>query len=113
MRVDRQDIEGVTVISVAEPLEVDVGNADEFKTKVIEVMGEAPLVVLDASLVEFFDSTGMAALLSLQKRVTSRHGKLALASLNRPLQEIFRMIGFDVVFEIYPDVAQAVAALTK
>jgi anti-sigma B factor antagonist len=113
MRLDRQELEGVTVISVAEPLEVDVGNADEFKAKALEAMGPARLVVLDAALVEFFDSAGMAALLSLQKRAAQRQGKMVLACLNRPVEEIFRMVGFDVVFQTYRDVPEAVAALKK
>ena len=99
------------MVSVAEPLEVDLGNADEFKSKVLEAMGDTRLVILDAARVEFFDSAGMAALLSLQKRLAIRDGKLVLAGLNRSILEIFRMVGFDVVFETYPDVPRAVAAL--
>lgn len=113
MRVNRQELEGVTVISLAEPLEVDIGNADEFKAKALEAMGPSRLVVLDASLVEFFDSAGMAALLSLQKRASQRQGRVVLAHLNRPVQEIFRMVGFDVVFQTFRDVPQAVAALKE
>ncbi len=111
MRVERQEVDGVTVVSVANPVEVDIGNAEEFKTKAIEAIGAARHVVLDAALVEFFDSAGMAALLSIQKSVAARQGTLVLASLNRPVLEIFRMIGFDVVFVTFPDVPQAVAAL--
>jgi anti-anti-sigma factor len=113
VRVDRQDIEGVTVISVAEPVEVDIGNADEFKTRALEALGTDSTFVLDVGRVGFFDSAGMAALLSLQKRAAQRRGKVVLACLNRPVEEVFRMVGFDVVFEVYRDVPKAVAALKK
>ncbi len=111
MRVDRQETEGVTVIVLAEPVEVDVGNADEFKSKALDAIGAAQRVVLDAARVDFFDSAGMAALLSLQKRTTQRQGKLVLAGLTRPVQDVFRMVGLDVVFETFPSVPEAVAAI--
>lgn len=111
MRVDRQLIDGVTVVTVAEPLEVAFGNADDFREAALQAIGDATDVVLDASLVGFFDSDGMSALLTLQKRVGERRGRMVLAGLNRSIQEIFTMVGFDVVFLTYPDVPQAVAAL--
>jgi len=113
MRVDRQDTEGVTVISVAEPIEVDIGNAEEFKAKALEAIGMARRVVLDASRVEFFDSAGMAALLSLQKRASQQQGKIVIAGLRRSVQEVFRMVGFDVVFETFREVQEAIAAIKE
>ncbi len=113
MRLERRVVEGVTVVTLAESLEVDVGNADEFKDSALAVIGDDPLVVLDVARVDFFDSAGMAALLSLQRRVTQRNGTLVLAGLNRPVKEIFRMVGFDVIFQIFGEVSQAVAALRR
>lgn len=113
MRVDRQETAGVTVIAVAEPIEIDIGNADEFKAKALEAIGTAHRVVLDASRIEFFDSAGMAALLSLQKRTSQQKGKIVIAGLSRPVQEVFRMVGFDVVFETFRDVQEAVAAIKE
>ncbi len=111
MRVERRVVEGVTVLAVADRVEVDVGNAEEFKLEVLGAAGGDRLLVLDASRVEFFDSAGLAALLSLQKRAAERQGKLALAGLNRAILEIFRMVGFDVILLCYPDVPKAVAAV--
>ncbi len=113
MRVESRETEGVIVVAVTEPVEVDVGNADEFKSRTLEAIGAAQRVVLDATRVDFFDSAGMAALLSLQKRTTQRQGKLVLAGLTRPVQDVFRMVGFDVVFETFPSVPEAVAAIKE
>lgn len=113
MRVERQIVDGVLVVSVGEPVEVDVGHADAFKEAVLSAVGTEPVVVLDVSLVEFFDSAGMSALLSIQKRVVERGGKLALCGLNRAVQEIFQMIGFDLVFLTCPDVPKALAAMKR
>lgn len=110
MKIERQDLEGVAVISVAESLEIDISNSQEFKEAALDAIGDAAEVVIDTSLVEFFDSAGMATLLTLQKTVTERGGRFALAGLNRAIMEIFTMVGFDVVFRIHPDVPQAITA---
>ncbi len=110
MKVERQVVEGVVVLSVGEPVEVDIGNADAFKASALAALGNDRDAVLDVSLVEFFDSVGMGALLSLQKRVAERKGRVVLAGLSRPVLEVFRMVGFDVLFVTYPDVPTAVAS---
>jgi anti-sigma B factor antagonist len=110
MKLESSVFEGVRVLAVAEPVEVDVGNADAFKASALAALGDERNVVLDVSLVEFFDSAGMGALLSLQKRVAERGGRIALAGVNRAVLEVFRMVGFDVVFPIYADVATAAAS---
>ncbi len=100
------------IVAVAEgPLEVELSNADRFRDDLLATLGDARLAVLDASAIEFFDSAGMGALLAVQRNLEKRGGRLALAGLSRPIQEVFRMIGFDMVFPIHPDVAAAVADL--
>jgi anti-anti-sigma factor len=111
MKVDRHEMDGATVVLVSELKEVDVASADAFKEAVLKAMGEASKVVIDVSTIEFFDSAGMRVLLSIKKHIVQRNGKLVLAGLNRPARDIFRMVGFDVIFLIYPDIPQAVAAL--
>ncbi len=113
MNLASETVDGVAVVSVAEPVEVDAANADDFKRGVLGAAGAAERVVLDLSLVEFFDSAGMGALLSLQKAIRERGGKIALAGLNRAVQEVFQMVGFDVLFLIFPDVPTAVASLQE
>jgi len=111
MRVEREDVEGVAVVSIAEPLEVDLGNADEFKTSILSALEGARNAVLDATRVEFFDSVGMGALLAIQKRLASSGGRLALAGLNPTIASTFQILRLDVVFPIRPDVPQAILAL--
>jgi len=111
MKMVGQVLEGVTVISVAEKMEIDISNAEEFKLAALEAIGGAGSVILDATLVDFFDSAGMASLLSIQKRQVEAGGSFALAGLAQPVLEIFNMIGFDIVFKTYADVPQAITAI--
>lgn len=112
MRIDRQDVDGVAVLTVAEPGEIDLARADAFRVTALEAVGDADRVVLDCSLVEFFDSAGMAALLAVERDVVERRrGRFVLACVNRAVQEVFRMVGFDSLVVWYPDVPHALAAL--
>jgi anti-sigma B factor antagonist len=113
VKVERQVSEGVTVVSITEPSEIDAAAVESFKEAVAAAIDDAPKVVLDISLVEFFDSAGMGALLGLQKRVAQGNGRLILAGQSRAVREVFRMVGFDLVFEVQPDVPRAVAALNE
>jgi len=112
MELTRAVIDGVTVIGLAETLELDVGNGQAFKAEFLRLLSDADRqVVFDASNVTFFDSASMGALLSVQKRLKQQDGQLFLAGLNRPVREVFQMVGFDVVFVTYTDVSSAVQSL--
>lgn len=113
MKIISRDLEGVRVISPAEPLEIDLTNSRSFKELAIEAAGDSRDVVLDAKHVEFFDSSGMTALLALNKHAASRGGRLYITGLNRAIMDIFRMVGFDVVFNICDDLPQAVSRIKK
>lgn len=108
----REIVDGVPVIGLAEPMEIDIGNCEEFKAAFTALIDPPDrCVVLDASRVEFFDSAGMGSLLALQKRLKLQEGQLIIAGANRSVAEVFRMVGFDMLFHIHPDVASAVGSL--
>jgi anti-sigma B factor antagonist len=113
MKIHRQERDGVIAVAIAEPVEIDVGNAEEFRRAVELAIQDGTRVALDASRIEFFDSAGMAALLALHKGVLERGGQLVLAGIKRPILEIFRMVGFDVIFGLHPDIDSAVEAVGR
>jgi anti-sigma B factor antagonist len=111
MKIVTQTVGEVVVVSVDAPVEIDVGNADAFRDGAVEAIAGAKIAVVDCGFIDFFDSAGLGALLSIQKRMAERGGKLVLASVNRAVHDIFRMVGFDVVFLTYVDLPRALAAL--
>jgi anti-anti-sigma factor len=112
VRIVRRDVDGVAVLGLAEPGEIDLATSEAFRAGLLEASGTSDRVVLDCSLLEFLDSAGMSALLTLRREIVlQRRGRLTLACVNRPIQDILRMVGFDAVFPWYPDVPQALAAL--
>jgi len=114
MQLTREERDGVIVIGLDAPIEIDIGSSGAFKQGLLERIGEGAVrVVFDGSKVEFFDSSGMGALLSVHKRIRERGGEIALAGLNRSVSEVFHMVGFDVLFMIHPDVSAAIEALGR
>ena len=90
-------------------VEIDLHNCEAFKTAFLDRLMESDrTAVLDANNIEFFDSAGMGALLSVQKQFKARAGKLHLARLSPSVQEIFEMVGLDVVFPVHPDIHEAI-----
>lgn len=112
MRIETTIVDGVTVLRPADGGEIDVALADEFLSAVLAAAGSATSVVLDCEPVTFFDSSGMGALLSIHRAIVEeRKGRFALARPGRSVKEMFRMVGFDVVFVFHADLASAVAAV--
>ena len=65
-------------------------------------MGECdnPRVIFDFYGVEYFPSTGLGSLISMQKQIKEHQGQLRLASLAPHIQELFMLSGLDKVFTI-------------
>jgi anti-sigma B factor antagonist len=55
---------------------------------------------VDFSELDYISSAGLGVLLSVQKRLSRSGQGLRLTNLNQHIREIFRIAGFDKVFEI-------------
>jgi anti-anti-sigma factor len=84
----------------------------------VAVQSQALNVVLDFQKVTFLSSAGFRPLLSLHRLLRQQNGKLLLCRLSPEVHEIFevtRLISTKsqsrAPFEVYPDVASAVASL--
>ncbi|HEB77575.1 MAG TPA: anti-sigma factor antagonist [Methylothermaceae bacterium] len=97
------------VIQILEP-RVDAHNSDELKDYIAKLLenNEQKLIV-DLSQVRFIDSSGLGALLSGYKNASLHHASLVLAGLQPRVRALFELTRLDRVFEIYADVAGALA----
>jgi anti-anti-sigma factor len=57
-------------------------------------------IEVDCQGLEYISSVGIGALLMTQKRLNDLGHRLSLKSLNPHILEIFRLAGFDTIFEI-------------
>lgn len=62
--------------------------------------GKARLI-LDLSQADYINSGGLRTLVTGWRKARQQDGNLVLCGLNGRLQEIFGMVGFDQLFQIY------------
>ena len=84
------------VVSVAG--EIDLANACEFA----ETLGQFPNgdVSVDLSDVEFFDSSGLNALLAAHRHISRRGAELRVQRVPSNVMKIFELTGLDEVLHI-------------
>lgn len=62
---------------------------------------QSPRVLVDFFGVEYFPSTGLGCLISMQKQVKGLEGQMKLTCLAPHIQELFMLSGLDKVFSIH------------
>ena len=100
---------------VLEVLENRLGadKAVAFKDAVGRHLAAGPVsLVLDLSKVEFIDSSGLGAILSVLKRMP-KGSELLVCRLNEAVTSMFMLIRMDRVFTICKTVDEAMTTLTR
>lgn len=98
----------VVVVAVAGQLVV--GNRQAFKQSVLdEVERGARRILVDFSETGYVDSSGLGALVSLNKRLREAGGELRLAALNEDMRTLFELTRLDTLFRLYASRAEALA----
>lgn len=65
---------------------------------------------VDMSDVEYIASSGLKVLVAAWRRAREASGDVVLSGLQPRLVEIFEMVGFDMLFQLFPDLNAALAA---
>lgn len=89
-------------------------DATELNGKVLELLEAGRiLVVVDLSMVEFTNSSGLGMLIGSASKVKNAGGKLNIAHASAKILELIRITKLHSILENYPSVEQAVASLKK
>ena len=78
-----------------------------------ELASNRTAILLDFGGVEFLNSTGLGALVSVMKEVRMAHGRLALFNVARYIREIFEVTQLVNIFAMYNSEPEAKAALLE
>ncbi len=70
-------------------------------------------IVVDCSMVEYLSSAGLRALMLLAKRVRSSGGTCGLIVRSPVVKEILKISRFDLIFEVFPSLVQALTGITQ
>ena len=76
---------------------LDTVQADRLREQLVEV-GDSRII--DFSQLDYISSAGLGVLLGTQKRLGEGGHRLKLRNLNDHIDEVFRIAGFDHIFDI-------------
>jgi anti-sigma B factor antagonist len=68
-------------------------------------------LLVDMSKVEYISSGGLRSFLLALKEMKKKEGKLILCALSPSVSKVFKLSGFNTIFDIVPDRADALVRL--
>jgi anti-anti-sigma factor len=108
-----EEREGADVVVARLTGELDISGAESTGQRIAEaVPSSARGVVVDMSELEFIDSSGIAMLFALARRVGSRRQELrVVAPEGMPVARVLDIVEFDKAAPVHADVDSAVAEI--
>ena len=105
----------VGVVSFTTSRILDQSNVQQLGEEFDELVEKSRFgkLVVNFETINYMSSTVMGKLVSLNKKVKAAHGYLALCNIGPSISEIFKIMRFDKLFDIYDTEDQAVIALMK
>ena len=101
-------VDGVPV--VAAPEEIDITNAPELRSALLEAAAhEHRTVVADLSRTQFCDSSGLHTLLAAHKRATAAGGDMLLVLPGNAVLRVFTITGVDQIIPNFTSLEEALA----
>lgn len=108
MELIKEKEDGILIITLDSET-LDAKQVPEFKEKAIKAFDEAgiDLVVFDLKKLQFIDSSGLGAFLSLMRELGKRGGQMSLAAMNKPVKTIFELVSMQKIFDCHDTVEKA------
>jgi anti-anti-sigma factor len=108
MEITTRDYHNANVIRVTG--RVDAGTYVELENKLKEYLdGGHKHLVLEMDGTEYLSSAGVRVLISTQKSLKPRGGRLALSQLSDRVKDVLKLAGVDVLFPTYDTTVAALA----
>ena len=89
---------------------LDAGNADDFKKSMEPVLASHNQVVLDIGALQFVDSSGLGAVLSCLRKLTSKEGDLKLCNMTKQVRLLFQLVRMHRIIDVYNNRDEALAS---
>lgn len=69
-------------------------------------------IVLDLSALEYVSSAGLRCFMLASRQAKAQHGRIFVAALQPMVSEIFEISHFNLVFQVFPSLGEAMAAVS-
>lgn len=101
---------GETLVIRLDSETLDAKQVPEFKEKVLKIIDQKQPdnVVFDMQNLQFIDSSGLGAFLSLLRQLNARGGHLRIASMGKSVKAIFELVSMQKIFECSDTIDQAI-----
>ena len=92
-------------IQVIEPTGIlDSTKGEEFRHQVNQALDNgASVILIDLKSINFVDSSGLGALVSVLKKVRAAERRMYVCSMNDQVRMLFELTSMDRVFQIFED----------
>lgn len=99
------------IVVVAVEGDLDASTSPDLRAKFEELIGQGEnQYVIDLAGVPFMDSSGIASLVNLFKRVRIGAGDVKLCSVREEIMKIFKLTRLERVFDIFDTRADVIAS---
>lgn len=109
MQFQSEQVDGVLIVAMPN-IDIDAGNADEFKKSICPLVEGYHRVVIDLGGIGFMDSAGLGAILSVFKKVRAEGGRFLVYGLRPEVQSLFDLVRMQRLFEVHQDRESAIQA---
>lgn len=107
MSFANQSLENSSILVTIEEARLDAALAPKFKDYACSLFGESGTnLILDISKVEFMDSSGLGALVSVLKTMNGQ-GSIKLVGVQSLVEDLLRLTRMDRIFSSYETVEAA------
>jgi anti-anti-sigma factor len=114
MNVSSRRFANAVVVSVDGRLDQDTCAA--FTTDLMRFVdaaaNESGAVVLDLAKLEYISSAGLRCFMLASRQAKTQRAKIAVAALQPMVAEIFQISHFNLVFQVFPTVREALGAVS-
>ena len=101
---------GITILAVDGNLDADGTLAMEEKVLALLESGETQLL-FDFSGLDYINSSGLRVLVLSYQRLKKISGKVAICGVKDYIQEVFEVSGYDKIFPLFTERADALAGM--
>jgi anti-sigma B factor antagonist len=104
-RLEVEDIGDVTVVKFTDRKILDEQNIQIIGEQLFSLVDDSgrTKVLLNFGNVEYLSSAALGKLITMNKKVQAKKGRLALCSIDPSIKEVFEITGLKRLFNIYDD----------
>lgn len=111
MHIEDKKLENILIVNVLDK-RLDASIAYEFKDEMAAYISRGDhLIVLNVSVVDFIDSSGLGAIVSSLKTVGDK-GDIVICGTNDTVMRMFKLTRMNKVFRMYETENEAIDALS-